>query len=460
MRLMSLAALAVFALAPPPALAEDLAAKVAAVRDKALVDPVAWDFVESLTTEVGPRPTGSPAMTRARDWAVAKLTALGFRNVHVEAFEAEAWRRGAESAEVISPYPQKLAILGLGGSVPTPKSGLEGEVALFSSLKAMMEAPAGSLKGKIVVVNQPMGRNQDASGYGANTAVRMQGPSEAARRGAIAYLLRSLSTDDTRLPHTGRLNRAPDAPEIPAAALSVPDAELLARMAARGAPVRIRLKMDSSDVRKAPAWNVVGEMPGAERPDEVILVGGHLDSWDPGTGAIDDGAGMAITTAAARLVGEGRPRRTIRVVLWGAEEMDESGEAYGLAHAGEVGRMVVVGESDTGPGPVWRARLPKGALAHPAMQAFAAAVIPLRVVVGPEPALGSGSDTVDLVKAGAPAVMLSPDATRYFDLHHSADDTLDKIDPKDLAQSVAVWASFLQAAADSDIDFRALATQP
>jgi len=412
-----------------------------------------------LTTEIGPRPTGSPAQARARDWAVAKLTALGFRNVHVEPFEAEAWVRGDERAEVISPFPQPLHVLGLGRSASTPKGGVEGEIALFGSLDDLMALPPGALAGKIAVVSQPMTRTMDGAGYGAVNRNRTQGPAEAARRGAVAYLVRSLSTDDTRLPHTGAMRQATDAPAIPAAALSVPDAQFLERMVARGQPVRLRLALNSRSVSKAPAWNVVGEMPGRERPDEVIVVGGHLDSWDPGTGAIDDGAGVAITTAAAKLAGEGGPRRTIRIVLWGAEELDDSGEAFAAAHKGEVGKIVVAAESDTGPGPIWQARLPKGSRDHPAMKAFVAALAPMKVVVSREPAQAGGADIAEIVALGAPSVNLLPDATRYFDLHHSADDTLDKIDPRDLAQSVAVWASFLLTVADSDIDFRALAAQ-
>ena len=460
MRAIFLAAAAAVLLTPATGRAEDLAAATATLRDKALADATAWGIVESLTTEIGPRPTGSPAMERARDWGVGKLKSLGFQNVRVESFKAESWLRGAESAEVTAPFPQRLAILGLGRSVPTPKGGLEAEIAIFRSLDELLAAAPGSLKGKIAVVTQVMGRTQDASGYAAAVRVRTQGPAEASRRGAVAFMVRSLSTDDTRLPHAGAMRQAADAPAIPAAALSVPDAQLLERMAARGAPVRIRLKLASTSRLDAPAWNVVGEMPGREAPEEVIVIGGHLDSWDAGTGAIDDGAGVAVTMAAAKLAGEAAPRRTIRVVLWGAEELDDSGEAYGQAHRDEAGRLVLVGESDTGAGPIWRARLPKGSLGHPAMKAFAAAVAPLKVVVSPEPAASGGSDVSELVKQGVPVASLSPDASRYFDLHHSADDTLDKIDPRDLAQSVAVWTSLLHAVADGDIDFRALARQP
>ena len=439
----------------PAAHASDLAATAAALRDRALADTTAWDVTESLTTEVGARPQGSAAMDRARDWGVAKLKALGFENVHVETFEAESWSRGAESAEVVAPVPQKLQILGLGRSAPTPPGGIEAEIALFHSLDQMLAQPPGALKGKIAVVTQPMRRTQDISGYIG--AVRARGAAgEAARRGAIAYLVRSVSTDDTRLPHGGGGARA----GIPMAALSTPDADLLERMAARGQPVKIRLSMQSTFREKAPAYNVVGEFRGREKPEEVVVIGGHLDSWDAGTGAVDDAAGIGVTAAAARLIAglPERPRRTIRVVMWGAEEQGGSGAAYAAAHKDEVASIVVAGESDLGAGEIFAARLPKGSRDHPAMQAFVAAVAPLKVVISRDPAEDGGSDVAGLKALGTPVVQLQQDASRYFDLHHSADDTLDKIDPKALAQNVAVWTAFVYAVADSDIDFRKTAS--
>jgi hypothetical protein len=444
--------LAAALVAAAPAHAQDLAAQAAGVRDKALADSTAWTIVESLTSEVGARPVGAPAMERARDWGVATLIALGFENVHVEPFTTKAWIRGEEAAEVVGPWPQKLQILGLGNSAPTPTGGLTAEIALFRTYQALLDQPPGALKGKIAVVTQAMPRTKDASSYGASVAWRTTGPLEAARRGAVGYLVRSISTADSRLPHTGLSDPA----GIPAAALSPPDAEQLERLAARGRPVTVRLVMSSRVIAAAPAWNVVGEIRGSERPDEVIVVGGHLDSWDPGTGAIDDGAGVAITTAAARIAGlPQRPKRTLRVVMWGSEEQGGSGAAYGRAHQDEVARIVVAGEADLGAGRVWRAALPAGGLDHPAMRAFAATVAPIGVPMMREPPRYGGSDIQALIAAGAPCFLFGQDASRYFDLHHSADDTLDKIDPADLSQVVAVWASFLYLAANSDVDFRA-----
>jgi Zn-dependent M28 family amino/carboxypeptidase len=454
----SLFAAAVLAAGAAPVHAQDLAAGAAAVRDRALADPTAWRIVESLTTEIGPRPVGSPAMVRARDWGVATLTALRFENVHVEPFSTRAWSRGEESAEVVGPAAQRLQILGLGNSAPTPKGGLVAEIALFPTYQALLDQPPGALKGKIAVVTQAMPRTQDGAGYGALGVQRIHGPAEAAKRGAVGYLVRSLSTEDDRLPHAGHSEPA----GIPAAALSPPDAEQLERLVARGKPVTVRLVLNSTVQPEAPAWNVVGEIRGSERADEVIVVGGHLDSWDPGTGAVDDGAGVAITTAAARLAALGeRPKRTIRVVMWGSEEQGGgSGAAYAKAHAAEVSRMVVVGESDLGAGRIWNVHLPAGSREAPAMRAFAAAVTPLQVLISSKAPEFGGSDVAPSIAAGAPFIQFQQDASRYFDWHHSADDTLDKIQPEELSQNVAVWASFLYSAANSDIDFRAAAAKP
>ncbi|MBP7814787.1 MAG: M20/M25/M40 family metallo-hydrolase [Phenylobacterium sp.] len=457
MKNLLIAAASVALLTALPAQAADLAATAASLRDKALTDPTAWTVLESLTTEVGARQVGSPAMTRAKDWSVETFKRLGFSNVKVESFETGAWSRGAESASVISPWPQPLHILGLGGSSPTPPGGLEAQIVVFPTYADLLAQPVGSLTGKIAVVTQPMTRTQDGSGYGAVNAQRTSGAVEAAKRGAVGYLVRSLSTDDTRLPHTG--GAAPAG--IPAAALSTVDAELLDRMAARGKPVTVRLDMASSFNPKAQAWNISGEIVGREKPDEVLVIGGHLDSWDVGTGAVDDAAGVAIMTGAAKVIAglPKRPRRTIRVVMFGSEEQGGSGTAYATAHKDEIGKIVLVGESDSGAGAIWSADLPKGSRATPEMAAFAKAVAPLKVIVSRTDSRSGGADVGPMVRLGAPVVDLRQDASRYFDLHHAQDDTLDKVDPKELAQNVAVWTAFLYTVADTDIDFRKLATE-
>jgi Zn-dependent M28 family amino/carboxypeptidase len=427
----------------------------AALRDKALVDDTAWNITESLTTDIGPRPVGSPAMARAKDWAVKTFEQLGFSNIKVEEFAKPSWTRGSESAAIVAPYDWPIAMIGLGGTVPTPAKGIEAEIVVFRAYADLLAAPEGSLKGKIAVVTAPMTRTQDGSGYGAAGIARRAGPSEAAKRGAVAYLVRSISTSDLRSPHTGGTSYAEGVPKIPAAAIGVPDAELLERLAAKG-PVKIKLNMASSVDEKDVAWNISGDIVGSSKPDEVLVIGGHLDSWDVGTGAIDDASGIGITTAAAKLIGDlpRHPARTIRVVMWGSEERGGSSDAFAAAHKDKLASFVVAGESDLGADAIYRIALPKGAVADPRMADLPALMAPLKVIVGRDPAQFAGSDTEGLQEAGVPVMQISQSALRYFDLHHSPDDTLDKIDPKQLQQNVAVWVSLLWLIADSDIDLR------
>jgi Zn-dependent M28 family amino/carboxypeptidase len=439
------------------AFAAEPADTAAALRDTALGDPTAWTLLEDLTTDIGPRLVGSPGMARARDWGVQTFKDLGFTNITVEEFAKPSWTRGAESASVVAPYPFKLSILGLGGSVPTPAKGIEAEIVVFRAYADLLAAPAGSLTGKIAVVTQAMTRTQDGAGYGAAGIARRSGPSEAARRGAIAYLVRSISTSDSRLPHTGGFRYAEDAPKIPAAALGVPDAELLERLAARG-PVKVKLSLASTTNPDNVAWNISGDILGSENPEQIIVVGGHLDSWDVGTGAIDDASGIAITTAAARLIGDlpRHPKRTIRVVMWGSEESGGSSEAYVKARAGELANLIVASESDLGGDRIYALMLPQGAAGHPIRNQLSSLLAPLKILVSSDPARSGGADTAGLQAAGVPVFSLRQDASRYFDFHHSEDDTIDKVDRRSLDHNVAAWAAVLYMIADSDIDFRAL----
>ena len=426
----------------------------AALRDKALQGSLAYPILSSLTSEIGPRLEGSEAEHRAAQWAVAKLKALGFQNVHIESFAVNGWTRGEERASVVSPSPQRLFITALGNSSATPPEGIEAEIALFHTYADFLAQPAGSLKGKIAVVTQPMVRAQDGAGYGMINAMRTFGPVEAAKRGALAYMIRSLATGDLRSPHTG----ASFAAGIPAVALATPDAEQLDRLVALGKPVRVHLVSTPTVHEGATADTVVGDLPGREKPDEIVLIGGHLDSWDLGTGAIDDGAGVAITTAAAKLIADlpERPRRTIRVALWGAEELNFANAAFAKAHpAEEQARHVIASECDFGAEPPYKIALPAGAAASPYGKALANVVAPLRIYIDRGPVRDGGADLESLV--GVPLAELAQDGTHYFDYHHTPDDTLDKTDPHQMDKAVAAWAAFTYLAADSDVDFRAIA---
>lgn len=428
-----------------------------ALRDKALLDRTAWDITEDLTTTIGPRLVGSPAMERAKDWGVAKLKALGFTDVKVEQFAKPSWTRGAESAELVAPYPMKLDIVGLGRTVPTPPEGIEADVALFHTFAELIAAPESAVKGKIVVITQPMVRTQDASGYGLAGISRRAGPTEAAKRGAVAVLIRSISTSDSTVPHTGVTAFGDGVSTVPSAALGVPEAEQLERLAKKG-PLRIKLKLASTVDPNDVAWNISGEIKGSEKPDEVIVIGGHLDSWDVGTGALDDATGIAITTSAAKLISElpKHPKRTIRVVMWGSEESGGSSEAYLAAHKGEVGKIILAGESDEGADNIFALKLPAGAQGTPFATTVANVLAPLKINVARDASRNGGADIEGLESAGVPSVEMRQDASRYFDYHHTMDDTLNKVRPNELAQNVAAWTSFIYLVADSDVDFRAL----
>ena len=425
---------------PPPVVADP---KVAALRDDALHnDHYAWDIVEGLTTEVGQRLAATEAEARARDWAVRKLTAMGFSNVHVEPFDMPVWVRGAESAEIVSPFPQKLVIAALGYSGSTGPEGVTGEIAYFDSIDALRAAPDSAVKGKIVFIDHHMMPAQDGSGYGQFGAPRRQGPTIASLKGALAIVIRSIGTDHHRNPHTGVQYFTDGAKPIPAGALTVPDAEQLVRILKRGEPVVMRLTLVSQKTEGGHSGNVVAEIPGRDPKAPILLIGGHLDSWDQGTGAIDDGAGVAITTAAAKhIMDAGRPLRTIRVVWFGAEEPGGfGGAALAKAHASD--RYAIAGESDFGADRVWRFSSHLLKSDPPAYAQLAAALAPLGITKN-DKGEADGTDVDPTIQAGAPWISLNQDGIRYFDWHHTPDDTLDKIDPDQLRQNVAAWTAML-----------------
>ncbi|OZA64463.1 MAG: peptidase M28 family protein, partial [Sphingomonadales bacterium 39-62-4] len=275
---------------------------------------VAWDILAGLTSEVGPRMPGSEAEARARVWADARLKSLGFSNVTVEPFPIRGYVRGRDEGSLIAPIPFKLAVTALGYSGTTPEKGVEGEVVYFPTLDALKAAPAGSLTGKIAFIDHAMKRAQDGSGYGPYGAVRRQGPAIAAGKGALATVIRSIGTDNHRNPHTGGTTFPDGVKAIPAGAVSNPDADLIARIARSGKPIRLNLTLTGKTVDGLPSGNVYADLPGRDPSLPAILLGCHLDSWDLGTGAIDDAAGCAIITAAALKAQEGgKPLRTIRV---------------------------------------------------------------------------------------------------------------------------------------------------
>jgi carboxypeptidase Q len=415
--------------------------KVAALRDAALKDDYAWDITEGLTTEVGQRLAGTEAEARARAWSVAKLRSLGFSNVRVETFDMPIWTRGPESAQILAPFPQKLVVAALGNSASTPSEGITGEVVGFDSLAALEAAPDSLVQGKIVFVSHAMPRTMDGSGYGYFGGPRRQGPTIASRKGAIALIIRSIGTDYHRNPHTGAMGFAEGVRPIPAGALSLPDAEQLQRILKRGKPVTMRLVL-MSQTGHGQSGNVIAEVPGRDPTLPPIVVGGHLDSWDPGTGAIDDASGVAIAAAAAkRIMDAGQPLRTIRVVWFGAEEPGLFGGTDYLKRHGKEAHYALA-ESDFGADRIWKVNSKLGKDRETEARTLQAALAPLGIVPGVLDD-ADGSDIGPMLEAGAPGVGLSQDGTRYFDIHHTPDDTLDKIDPEALRQNVAAWTAML-----------------
>ena len=416
--------------------------KIAALRDAALADTYAWDITEGLTTEVGQRLAGTEAEARARDWAVRKLTAMGFANARIEPFDMPVWVRGAESAEILAPFPQKMVVAALGNSASTGPGGITGEIIAFDSVDALRAAPDAAVKGKIVFIDHRMTPTQDGSSYGQFGAPRRQGPTIASKKGAIGIVVRSIGTDHHRNPHTGVMTFADGATPIPAGALTLPDAEQMMRIVKRGRPVTMKLVLVSQNLGIRQSGNVIAEVPGRDPTLAPILVGGHLDSWDQGTGALDDATGVAIAAAAAkRIMDAGRPLRTIRIVWFGAEEVGLFGGLdYRARHGKEPHHALL--ESDFGADRIYRVDSKLGEARIAEAKAIGAALAPLGIATGSFDK-ADGSDIGPMLADGLPGVGLSQDGTRYFDVHHTPDDTLDKVDPEQLRQNVAAWTAVL-----------------
>jgi hypothetical protein len=432
-----------------------LESAVTALQQAGLRDTAGLKFVEDLTTEVGPRLAGSEAEARARAWAIRRLTAMGFENVRSEEFPVPYWARITESAEVVAPSPQKLVITALGGSTATPAEGITAQIVRYTSLEALDAAPAADVQGRIVFLDEYTTRTQDGSGYGVGVAKRRSCTKYAVDKGGLACLIRSVGTQHRRFAHTGMMQRPSVGGAGPGAALSPPDADQLARLLQRG-PVSVKLTIRVEMSPSVPSGNVIAEIRGRSKPQQIVLIGCHLDSWDSSPGALDDAAGCGIVVGAAKLIMERgeRPERTIRVVLYGSEEVGLFGaEAYARRHADDLVNHVIAAESDFGAGPIWRFDTRVSAAALPYARALQRAVQPLGVGPGHNDSTG-GPDLGPLRRAGVPIAGPQQDGTDYFDYHHTPDDTFDKIVPAQFRQNVAVYASFAWLAAATDWDFR------
>jgi hypothetical protein len=444
-----------WAASPGPALPDQVRRTAEALREKALAGTRAAEWVRSLIDTAGARLSGSPGDAAAIAWGLATLKTLGFANVRAEKVMAPFWVRGEETGEVTAPSRHKLFLTALGGSVPTPEAGIEAEIVEVASLEELAAKKDSDVRGKVVFFNRRMRRASDGAGYGDAVKVRGGGPSAAAKLGAAGVLIRSIGTDSNRTPHTGSLRYEEGIARIPAAAVSNPDADLLDRLVREGKPVRVRFTLGCRDHGEKETANVIGEIPGRGKPEEIVLLACHRDSWDLGEGAIDDGAGCGVVIEAARLIAatNPRPRRTIRVVLFANEENGlAGGKAYPIAHEAELPRHVAALESDLGSGSPTGFNWNAGPSAEPLATEIAALLEPLGAGALKAGGLG-GADTSSLVLSGVPLFSVSQDASRYFDWHHTANDTFDKIETDSLDRMTAAVAVFGYVAASVDQPF-------
>jgi hypothetical protein len=442
-----LCSLAAFAGEPPTA-PEEAPARII---DAALHDSRAWDKLAHLTDRIGHRLGGSEQLERAIAWSVEQFRRDGIERVWTEPVTFPGWERGAESARIVAPATHDLALLALGGSVPTPDEGITAEVVHVRDFEELLSL-GDAVRGRMVLYNKPITRGFRApDGYGSAVELRVDGAIEAARLGAVAVLVRSLGTADFRLSHTGMMRYAKDVPRIPAAAVSAEDAELIRRLTEAGDTVRVELKLGCRNLPEVTSANVIADLPGREKPDEIVLIGCHLDSWDVGTGAIDDGAGCALvmeTPALLRRMGL-IPRRTVRAVLYTNEEFGaHGGRAYTKNHAGEMDRHTAAIEADMGGSTPLGFGVSAGEGGLEMVREMARQLAPLgadRILRG-----GGGADIGSMRPHGVPLLGLHQESDRYFDYHHSPADTLDKIDRQELERSLATLALMTWLLAESE----------
>jgi carboxypeptidase Q len=429
--------------AEPPAWIEEYTGAAARIVEAARSDSTAWERLTHLTDTFGHRLSGSPALEAALRWAAAEMEKDGLRNVRLEKVVVPRWVRGRESAHLVEPFPSELVMLGLGNSVGTGPGGVQAEVAVVRSFQEL-DARGDGLRGKIVLYNVPF------TSYAETVRYRGAGAARAARHGAVAALVRSVGPPGLRTPHTGALRYEDGTPPIPAAALTAEDADRLQRLSDRGTRVVVRLHMEARMHGEAESANLVADWPGREKPREIVLVGGHIDSWDVGVGAVDNAGGSIVTWDAVRTIKALglRPRRTLRVVLWTNEENGLRGAfAYRDQHAAELKDHVLALESDSG---VFKP-LGFGFSGSPAAREAVRAIAELLRPIGAQEigASGGGADIGPLVQAAqVPAMSLTVDGSRYFLYHHTPADTVDKLDPGEVAACVGAVGVMAYVVAD------------
>ena len=409
----------------------------------ALADHAAWERLAELTDTFGHRLSGSDSLEAAIRWILREMERDGLERVHAEPVKVPRWVRGEERLDVVMPYPRRVPMLGLGGSIATPAEGLEAELMVVDSF-AELERRRDEAKGRIVLFNAPF------SDYVSTVVYRNDGPARAARAGAVAALVRSVGPEGLRTPHTGATRTTAGLPRIPAAAVTVEDARRFRRMTERGQRITVRLSMEGKTLPDSDSANVVAELRGRERPGEIVLVGAHLDSWDVGDGVSDNAGGCVAVWEIARLLArlQLRPRRTVRVVLFTNEENGLRGaHNYRDVHRAELPDHVLLIESDLGVGAPSGFGVNGGDAVQRQVMAIAALLAPIGAT-GVQPSGGGADIRPSAEVAGTP--MLSPDvdSTRYFVVHHTDADTIDRVSPGDMAKHVAALAVMAYVVAD------------
>jgi hypothetical protein len=433
-------------------LTEQYRDRASRLMDAALSDQAGMEKLAYLCDRIGHRLSGSAALERAVVWAAAQMKADGLVNVVTPRVKVPHWVRGNESAELIEPVAHPLTILGLGGSVATPKKGLTAQVVPVSSFEDLDKRGRAGIEGKIVLFNVPY------EGYNRTVVYRTAGPSRAARLGAVAALVRSVTPVSIQSPHTGSLEYAGGFPKIPAAAVTIEDALLIQRLVDAGNPVVAHLEMEAHTLPDADSANVIGEIPGRERPDEIVVIGGHLDSWDVGAGAQDDGTGCITALEAAHIIHSLglTPRRTLRVVFWTNEENGGAGgEAYRTWAGDTVKNHVAAIEMDGG------AEKPTGfgLSGSGDLQAMLGRVREIGALLDRVDAAsiepgGGGADIAPIMVDGVPGLAVRTVGTHYFDWHHSRADTTDKVKLEDLRANIAAMAVMAYVLADMPAPLR------
>jgi len=422
--------------ADAPNLTEQYRATANRIIAASLADTEGYDRLAYLCYHIGARLSGSAALERGIAWSAEQMKAAGLENVRVIPVMVPHWVRGAESARMIEPAEKPLHMLGLGMSVGTPPGGITAEVVTVADFDELARLGAGKVRGKIVLYNETY------RGYGATAPYRFTGPSQAAALGAVAALVRSVTPLAVQLPHTGALRYDPAQPQIPAAAISPEDAMTIARLSAGGEAVKVHLEMEAHMEPDAESGDVMGEIPGREHPEEVVAMGGHIDSWDVGEGAQDDGAAIMASLEALALMKklDLQPRRTIRVVFWVNEENgSRGGEAYRAWVGDGLRNHVAAIEMDGG------AETPRGfgaSVTSPTDMALLGQIGRLldSIGAGGMDWQGGGEDIRPLMTGGVPGLGERAAGTHYFDWHHTEADTLDKVNPEDFRKSIAAMA--------------------